>query len=95
MLEENPQYIGRFRYTTLSDGIFFQTALHQLEGLNIVSYCLRYIDWTAGGNHPKTLSLADMPKFEQSPALFARKFDTSVDEEIVNVVYEKLACGHG
>ncbi|NLG10892.1 MAG: beta-1,6-N-acetylglucosaminyltransferase [Coriobacteriaceae bacterium] len=94
-LDNNPHYIERFRFTALADEIFFQTALHQLGDLTIVSDCLRYIDWTAGGNHPKILVMDDLLKLESSTALFARKFDSMVDEQIVHAVYEKLAENHG
>lgn len=36
---------------------------------------LRYIDWSAGGNSPRTLSPADLPALLASPKLWARKFD--------------------
>ena len=40
----------------------------------------RYIDWAAGGYHPKLLTRADKAAIAASGAWFARKFDSATDD---------------
>ncbi|MBF9236503.1 glycosyltransferase [Hymenobacter sp. BT683] len=53
---------------------------------NIINNNYRYIDWSGGGANPKILTVADASKLAQSPNLFARKFDTAKDAEILNII---------
>lgn len=45
---------------------------------------LRYVDWTGGGDHPKVLTLRDLDALLASSKLFARKFDPTVDEVVLD-----------
>ncbi len=45
---------------------------------------LRYIDWSLGGASPKSLTIADLPSLRASSRLFARKFDSSRDEVVLD-----------
>jgi hypothetical protein len=54
---------------------YFQCVLANAPHLNLNNETWRYIDWSAGGQHPKTLGLNDLPKLLASHAHFARKFD--------------------
>ncbi len=56
----------------------------------IVNNNYRYIDWSEGGANPKTLTITDAPKLRQTQKLFARKFDTDYDDEILNVIDDSL-----
>lgn len=47
---------------------------------------LRYIDWTEGNAHPKLLGINDFEAIKSSDMIFARKFDTNVDAEILNQI---------
>ena len=68
---------------------FFQTAIHYLglEGRSS-SESLRYIDWASGPEHPRTLRSEDLQRLAGSGALFARKFDTSTDARVIEMVLE-------
>lgn len=50
----------------------------------------RYIDWSVGGGHPKTLGTADFSSMINSGCLYARKFDIHTDPEIVDRLEEYL-----
>ena len=43
----------------------------------------RYTDWSAGGNSPKTLDETDYEKIVRSGQLFARKFDETLSEKLI------------
>lgn len=47
---------------------------------------MRYIDWTRG--RPYIFRKTDYSELVHSDMLFARKFDDSIDEEIVKLIYE-------
>ncbi|GAP72760.1 glycosyltransferase [Candidatus Symbiothrix dinenymphae] len=91
-LNENEDYIKRYEWTHCADELFFHTIIHQLDGLEIKNKCLRYIDWQSGGSikHPKTLRMEDYETIRGSNQLFARKFDTTIDKEIVDLIYATI-----
>lgn len=47
-------------------------------------------DWSAGGSHPKVFTLADRERLERSDKLFARKFDSRQDNEILRVLEKRV-----
>ena len=47
-------------------------------------------DWGAGGSHPKVFTLADRERLERSDKLFARKFDSRQDNEILRVLEKRV-----
>jgi hypothetical protein len=51
----------------------------------------RYIDWSKGGAHPKTLVSSDLPHLLTSPAHFARKFNMNIDVAILDQLDEITA----
>lgn len=94
-LENNPQYINRFKWTNCTDEIFYQIIINQLNGLKIKNDCLRYVNWTDGPEYPKILRIADYEKIiNKSDNLFARKFDEKVDKEIIEMIYKKIENKH-
>lgn len=85
LTEANPAFLRRFRATTCSDEIFFQTAVHFLGLENTCSPAqTRYIDWSSGPEFPRTLRISDLEQLQASPALFARKFDSATDNEVID-----------
>jgi len=56
----------------------------------IINNNYRYIDWSAGGVHPKLLTRADVPRLAQSGQLYARKFDIAEDAGIIDVLDQTL-----
>ena len=58
---------------------------------NIANDNLRYMKWkTSEIAHPEILNVDDMDNIGESNALFARKFDTCVDEDVINVIDDQL-----
>lgn len=84
LVESEPQFLKRFRGTSCSDEIFFQTALTYLGFENTFSnFQTRYIDWKSGPEHPRTLRISDLGALSQSDALFARKVDAQIDDSVI------------
>ncbi len=90
-LEENPDYLKRFEYTWGSDEVFFNSILRNSEHFKskIVNDVLRYMVWSGGV--PNTLLIKDYELLKQSHALFARKFDENVDNEIIDKLYNDIS----
>ena len=53
---------------------------------------MRFIDWTRGTSirHPYTFTIDDYELLRDAPHLFARKFDTKTDREIIERIYTHL-----
>lgn len=53
---------------------------------------MRFIDWSRGESirHPWVFRAGDMALLESVPHLWARKFDETVDSEIIDKIYRKL-----
>lgn len=96
----HPEYIKFHKHTFAADELFFQMILLNCEDKslrdNIANDNLRYMKWkTSEIAHPEILSVNDLDKISESNALFARKFDTGVDEDVINVIDEKLLSKFG
>lgn len=74
-------YYNKLKYT---DESYFQTVLANASHLKLQNDRRRYIDWSDGGCHPKTLLMEDLPNLLASSAHFARKFDIDIDSNILN-----------
>lgn len=84
-LEENPGYIKEFKWTACPDEHFFQILiLNSKFKDNVINNNLRYIIFLQGKNSPETITINDMKKLIESDKLFARKFDISIDQTIIN-----------
>ena len=72
-----------------ADELFIQTvAMTSSIKDSIVSSSLREIDWERGG--PYTFRKEDYPMLIKSDDLFARKFSTDIDAEIIDMICEKV-----
>lgn len=88
---KNPKAVRFFRHTWGPDEFFFQTILYNSPYReDIVHDGLRYIDWSEGKASPKTLTLGDLDALRQSGKLFARKFDVSIDGDILDRIDSAL-----
>jgi hypothetical protein len=86
---------ARFRrfikFTWGPDEFLFQTILYNSPYRELmVNTNLRYIDWSAGGASPKTLTLSDTEKLLASKKLYARKFDLNKHSDIIYAIDQKL-----
>jgi hypothetical protein len=73
--ERDRAFIRFSRKIFFIEEMYFQTILGNAAGLRLSPRRFRYIDFGAGGAHPKALRLEDLPKILASGDHFARKFD--------------------
>lgn len=87
LLKDQP-YIERFfRNTFISDEVFFQTILLNSKYKNsITNDSKRYVDWTDPVEIPKIFRKKDLSVIKKSNAIFARKFDSTIDKDIIDLV---------
>ena len=55
----------------------------------VIKDTLREIQWD-GLPNPKKYTIEDYDMLKQSHALFARKFDSIIDQEIIEKIYEDI-----
>jgi hypothetical protein len=80
-----PEVVRFFETVYVPDEMFFQTILMNSPHRDrVTSADLRYIDWDEGGDSPLVLTRADLPKLLATSALFARKFDATVDAGVLD-----------
>lgn len=83
------QILKLFRRMTLPDEHFFQTViLNSCLRNNVVNRNLHKIDFS--GAHPRIFRSHDLSDLLQSDSFFARKFDTSVDSQILDELDESM-----
>jgi Core-2/I-Branching enzyme len=75
-----------FEHVFVPDELFFQTlVLNSPHRDSVVDANLRYIDWSTTPG-PKVLRTDDLEALLGSGMLFARKFDETVDAEILDLL---------
>ena len=84
--------VEKLYWKDCSDEKFFHTLVHKIGEINIVNDNIRYIDWTGQYKHPLTLQKNDYERIMRSKALFARKFDETVDKEIIDKIYSEIGA---
>jgi Core-2/I-Branching enzyme len=86
----NPGFVKFFKYVDIPDEIFFHTIiLNSCFAQKVVNDDLRCIDISAGQG-PRIWRKRDFEILIKSKALIARKFDTSIDSEILDLIDAKL-----
>lgn len=89
--KENRKYLLDYKYTACPDEHFFQNILlNSIYKTSVINDNLRLIDWSEGKNSPKTLTIEDKEKILESKALWARKFDLNIDNNIISYIGEEL-----
>lgn len=86
-----------YKHTSCADELFIQTLVYgtkfydnlYLKRDDDYKSCMRCIDWTRG--EPYTFREEDFKMLMKSDMLFARKFSTSVDKKIIDMIYEKVS----
>jgi hypothetical protein len=89
-VDEHPDYRAYHEYTWCPDELFFHSILLGTSFAESHELCnddLRFQVWPKGDAHPHVLTLGDLPAMLSSGKLFARKFDSDVDD----VVLRRLA----
>lgn len=89
-LRSRPDFVDFFRNTYAPDEMFFQTLFANSPFADRLAPNLHWIDWSAGGAHPKLMVGEDFPMLVSSGACFARKFDDRVDASILDRIDREL-----
>jgi hypothetical protein len=82
--------LNHYRGRPFSDESYPHTILANAPELRIANDNLRYMDWSANDWHPKVLTKDDVPAIIASGALFARKFDPTVDGGVLDRLDELI-----
>lgn len=85
-LKSYPEYIRFYRNVNCPDESFFQTLVMNSPYKAKREDYLHYVDWSEGGNSPKTLMIDDYEKLKASDKLMARKFDIEVVHRIIDEI---------
>jgi Core-2/I-Branching enzyme len=89
-VETHPDYVRFFEHVFVPDELFFQTlVLNSPHRDSVVDANLRYIDWSTTPG-PKVLRADDLDALLGSGMLFARKFDETVDTEILDLLDRRI-----
>jgi hypothetical protein len=93
-VEKNPSVRSFFRRAFIPDEMFFQTILMNSHYSSRISNDnKRYIKWKRSvGGHPEILTKSDFDNIKTSGKLFARKFDPSIDSEILNLIDQDIGA---
>jgi hypothetical protein len=88
----NPAYDRRFRFTFASDEVYVQTVLANSPlKEKLIDNDLRFLKWpTPGAASPRVLKQADLPEILASDAVFARKFDVTVDARVLDLIDQQV-----
>lgn len=85
IVSRESEILKKYRYTPCADEIYKQTLIMQSEFKNtIVNDSLRLIDWTRG--NPYIWRMSDFDTLNNSTKLFARKFSSRIDQDIINAI---------
>ncbi|GAA4911839.1 beta-1,6-N-acetylglucosaminyltransferase [Mucilaginibacter defluvii] len=89
--DAHPSFRNFMKFTWGPDEFVFQTILYNSPLKDkMVNDDLRYIDWTAGGKNPKTLTMDDADKLLESKKFFARKFDMQRHPDVLEYIDKHL-----
>jgi hypothetical protein len=92
-VDDHPGYRRYHEHTLAPDEFFFQSILLGTDFVSrheIVNDHLRFMVWRKGASHPATLRTDDLPAMVKGHQLFARKFDTEVDGEVLARLQERI-----
>jgi hypothetical protein len=92
-VRENPAVVRFFEHVLHPSEVFFQTVVMNspLAG-SVVTDSLRYIRWEDELANPVTLRATDLDSILGSGMLFARKFDASVDADVLDLLDERAVA---
>jgi hypothetical protein len=89
-VHENPAFARFFEHVFIPDELFFQTIVINSSLANTVENAtLRYADWSREPA-PAVLTARDLDAIAASDALLARKFDETMDAEILDLIDARI-----
>jgi Core-2/I-Branching enzyme len=81
------------RHTKIPDEFFFQSIIMQSPFAHTVNLDPgRYLEFEVQASGPKTLTSKDLERMLVSPAFFARKFDETVDADVLCELASKIGA---
>ena len=90
-IKDNPGYVRFFKHTDIPDEIFFQTILANSEyKKDLINDDIRYIDWSNPAECPAVLRRADFNAIKKSKDLIARKADSNMDSEVLDMIDSEI-----
>lgn len=95
-LQEHPDYLEYYRHSLCADEIFFHSILKNLQKYDnriIIQPSLTYVNWKRKkGPLPVTFVKADLEELKTAAKkkIFARKFDSELDEKILDLIDSEL-----
>ena len=82
-----------YRYALVPEEMFFQTVImHSPFAATLVPDFRRYIPKYPGKSSPRILRVEDYDAMLASGYMFARKFDSEVDAQVIDMLYERSKC---
>lgn len=90
-LQKNPDFLKFINNTLCCDEFVFQTILGNSIYKDKLCENMRYIDWSEKKSSPKILRECDLQDLIKSNKIFARKFDSSVDNNIIGIISENIS----
>lgn len=94
ILRQEKRIARQFRWTNCPDEVFVQSIVMNSGFRSRVHPNMRLIDWERREekSHPHIFRKEDYGMLRGSDCLFARKFDETVDAEIIDRVVTELSC---
>ena len=91
-LEDHPEVVSFYKRSLIPDEMFFQTILMNSELRDeIINDSKRFTDWSKKCTPlPATLLSEDVPRMERSGKFFGRKFDTTMDAKVLDILDTRL-----
>lgn len=98
LLAHETEILRIYRGTPCCDEIYKQTAawnscfratLYNIE--DEYEGCMREIDW--GRGNPYTYCFGDLENLQKSSRIFARKFDSEIDKDIIDAICNSILSG--
>lgn len=82
---ESPDLLSFFRYTYAAEEMLFPSIImNSPYATQVTNNNLRYIDWHSGPQYPKILRQSDIDNMIHGGHLWARKFDSDVDDQVIS-----------
>ncbi len=86
-IQQNPAFVNFFKFAGLSDEVFFQTIiLNSPFKEQVINDDLRYVVWPG----PAILAKNDLENLLNASELFGRKFDATIDAEVLDLIDQKI-----
>lgn len=93
VIDSNPELSRFLKFTWAAEEFIFQTIiLNSPYKEKVVNDHYRYIVWPTGAASPRILLTTDFDDMMASEALFGRKFNIDIDENILDLLDKATGC---